>query len=106
MIGLGSDNKFHKKCNLRYVATYWYRNHLDYPYHKPAPVLHSYASGQLNQRKLTKELFGIKKLLKARSPNWFGGRLRSLAVAKPATPMERFDDKKHLLGKTTSFFLP
>ena len=29
---------------LRYVATYWYRNHLDYPYHKPPPVLHSYAS--------------------------------------------------------------
>ena len=45
-----------------------------------------------------------KKLLQARSPNWFGGQLRSLAVAKPATPMERFDDKKHLLGKTTSFF--
>jgi len=28
----------------KYVATYWYRNHLDYPYHKPPPVLHSYAS--------------------------------------------------------------
>ena len=45
-----------------------------------------------------------KKLLQARSPNWFGGQLRSLAVAKPATPMERFDEKKHLLGKTTSSF--
>ena len=45
-----------------------------------------------------------KTSLQARSPNWFGGQLRSLAVAKPATPMERFDKKKYLIRETTSSF--
>ena len=76
--------------HLRYVATYWYRNHLDYPYHKPPPVLHSYASKICWALVLTEIEENYKFPHQARSPNWCGEQRRSLGAAKHATPMGRY----------------